>query len=95
MYSTSVWSVVLLSTAEVSSLHSIEDASMLLVQVMVAGWPTVRGDSRPDSVIPVLKDRENIEYYYTCICHTYFSHNSPTAVTLSESEPKSLETVQV
>ena len=57
MYST-VWSVALLSTAEVSFLHSIEDTSMLVVQVMVADWPTVRGDSRPDSVIPVLKDRE-------------------------------------
>ena len=54
VYSTTVWSVALLSTAEDSSFHSIEDTSMLVVQVMVAGWPTVRGSSRPESVIPVM-----------------------------------------
>ena len=54
-YSTTVWSVVLANTVDDWSLHSIEDTCALVIQLMVADWPTVRGCSRLDIVIPVFK----------------------------------------
>ena len=57
---------------------------------MVADWPTVRGCTRPDSVIPVTKkvSSEIIMFLSTA---TYV----PTASTSLESDPKSLVTVQL
>ena len=51
VYSTTVWSIALGNTVDDWSLHSIEDTGTLVIQLMVADWPTVRGCSRPDSVI--------------------------------------------
>ena len=51
VYSTTVWSVALANTVDDWSLHSIEDTGTLVVQLMVADWPTVRGCSTPDSVM--------------------------------------------
>ena len=51
VYSTTLWSVALANTVDDWSLHSIEDTGTLVIQLMVADWPTVRGCSRPDSVM--------------------------------------------
>ena len=51
VYSTTVWSVALANTVDDWSLHSIEDTGTLVIQLMVADWPTVRGCSTPDSVM--------------------------------------------
>ena len=55
VYSTTVWSVVLFNIVDDWYLHSIEDTGTLVIQLMMADWPTVRGCSRPDIVIPVTK----------------------------------------
>ena len=62
---------------------------MLVVQVRVGGcWPTVRGPSRPDIVIPV-----NMNLVKLILQNTI--HDLPTATTSLSSDPKSLVTLQV